>query len=155
MWKCWCNSINTQSPGGTRSGTDVISCDCSTQVQVTRAAASLWHHQAAVWQTFERSPLWSVRGHEEPATTSPTSTASGWPGWSLRWAAATARPSRWLKPGSRGTTSASATCAWESEQEENKDDSIFLPSCLKDEQLICGVVACGLPTLSVGPSTSK
>lgn len=100
-------------------------CHGSTQAQAMRAAANLWHHRAAVWRTSGLSPLSSVRDHEEPATTLPTSTASGLRGWTHTARPPTALPPRWRRPGSRETTSGGATCVWGSEEEKR----LLLPSC--------------------------
>lgn len=89
-------------------------CCNSTRDQAMKAGASLWHHQAAAWHTSGPSPSWSARGRGGPATTSPTSIASGWPGRTPAPPCATS-PTRWSVLSSRGT-SPGAESAWRCEE---------------------------------------
>lgn len=81
----------------------------SIQVQVMKVAASLWHHQVAVWKHTRPSRSWSVRGLVEPATSSPTCTVSGWPRWPTRRC--------WPTTKSRGGALQSAKSAWGCERQ--------------------------------------
>lgn len=86
-------------------------CMFSTLRPGQRAVASLWCRRAPVWRTSGPRRSSSAMAPGAPATSSPTSTASGWPPWSTTTSSSAALHRTLSRANRCAHASADAKCA--------------------------------------------